>query len=584
MSIVLNDAISQPLVAGMKTAYGSAGVDTNGEDVSPSPPLTVVSTSSMGSSGAHKTGVGETFIHLLKGYMGAGCLSLPWAVSQLGLFWGTVAIFAMGYWSSYNCWTVVKLKRYIERSTPTDESDDKMSMSEASSAVSSNTNITYPDVGDWAHGSHFQSYIAACVCVQQLAICTVFISFVGENLLAVMDRLDIHFALATHAGVMTLALPFIMGLSFIPSLKSLAPVMAMGTIMLLISFICVGVIIGDEWEVRPTTTVQVNPPLVPLAVCAILYSYEGICLILPVESAMKEPQHFKKVFIAAMTSVAVILAVFAAICVITFGNVTSGSVTAFLLGAYEDDPTVTFWLMVANTAVSLSVLLTYPLQLFPALEILAPAMVNRLPWGEKPDLKDDQDDDFSAFEPLPPLPEHGYPSLDELPPNMEHNYDDYDESERNEDEAASDKDTDDNNSMSAMSSMVSLMPKMIMPGDSPLLRAMLVLMTYLVAVIVPNVQSLISLAGALAGSSTALLIPPILELAWIRHLETDLVPEESQEEEKLWLGGVFSNIRWSWEKVKCYLMLLLGLIFMLFGTYASLADIVRIYLGGEASR
>jgi proton-coupled amino acid transporter len=545
---------------------------------------------------AHKTGVWETFIHLLKGYMGAGCLSLPWAVSQLGLFWGVITIFAMGFWSSYNCWTVVKLKRYIERTTPT---DDKMSvMSEASSAATSNTNITYPDVGDWAHGSHFQSYITACVCTQQLAICTVFISFVGENLLAVMERLDIHFALATHTGVMTLALPFIMALSFIPSLKSLAPVMATGTIMLLISFVAVGVIIGDEWEARPTTTPQVNPPLVPLAVCAILYSYEGICLILPVESAMKEPQHFQKVFVGAMTSVCLILAGFAVICVVTFGNVTSGSVTAFLLVSYEDDPTVTFWLMVANTAVSLSVLLTYPLQLFPALELLAPAMANILPWGEKvPDLKDDQDDDFSAFEPMAPLPEHGYPSLDDLPPNMEHNYDDYDGSERNDDkdkdEAASDKDVensaagDDNNSMSAMSSMVSLMPKMIMPGDSPPLRAMLVLMTYLVAVIVPNVQSLISLAGALAGSSTALLIPPILELAWIRHIEEIsevLVPEESKQEESLWLGGVFSPTTWRWERIKCYLMLLLGFIFMVFGTYASLADIVRIYLGGEPSR
>ena len=60
-----------------------------------------------------------------------------------------------------------------------------------------------------------------------------------------------------------------------------------------------------------------------------------------------------------------------------------------------------------------------------------------------------------------------------------------------------------------------------MPGDSPLLRASLVLLTYLVAVVVPNVQSLISLAGALAGSSTALLIPPALELAYLRHLERD---------------------------------------------------------------
>ena len=37
----------------------------------------------------HRTNVFDTFLHLLKGYIGAGMLSLPWAVSQLGV----VAVF-----------------------------------------------------------------------------------------------------------------------------------------------------------------------------------------------------------------------------------------------------------------------------------------------------------------------------------------------------------------------------------------------------------------------------------------------------------------------------------------------------------
>jgi hypothetical protein len=52
--------------------------------------------------GEHKTTWWQTYIHLLKGYIGPGCLSLPWAVSQLGIPLGCVAIAGMAYWSSYS--------------------------------------------------------------------------------------------------------------------------------------------------------------------------------------------------------------------------------------------------------------------------------------------------------------------------------------------------------------------------------------------------------------------------------------------------------------------------------------------------
>jgi hypothetical protein len=52
----------------------------------------------------HKTTFWQTYIHLLKGYIGCGVLSLPWAVSQLGVTGGCIAIIALAYWSSYSKW------------------------------------------------------------------------------------------------------------------------------------------------------------------------------------------------------------------------------------------------------------------------------------------------------------------------------------------------------------------------------------------------------------------------------------------------------------------------------------------------
>lgn len=84
----------------------------------------------------------------------------------------------------------------------------------------------------------------------------------------------------------------------------------------------------------------------------------------------------------------------------TFGLVDKGFVTKFLLQAYRDDKSITWWLMLANTAGSLSVLMMYPLQLFPALELIGPMIAAKFL------SKKLVENDLEGFEPLPPLPEH----------------------------------------------------------------------------------------------------------------------------------------------------------------------------------
>ena len=238
------------------------------------------------------------------------------------------------------------------------------------------------------------------------------------------------------------------------------------------------------------------------------------------------------------------------------------------------------------------------------------------------DLKDDDGDDvagddLSDFEPLPPISEHGYTAVEPLPP-MEHNYDadedfriDGDQEDKKDGGGVDSDDEEEaiaNSSVakSAISSMAvsMMMPKLKMPGDSLTLRSGLVLMTYLVAVAIPNVQSLISLAGALAGSSTALLIPPVLELAWIRQMEGHHLHHhppasvagagadgsggqagEGKSWLLQWISSLKANVlryknKWLLERIKCYFLFLLGFIFMGIGTYSSLMDIIRIYASG----
>jgi hypothetical protein len=93
-----------------------------------------------------------------------------------------------------------------------------------------------------------------------------------ENLLVILQRLDLQLLLATHTGVISMIVPFVLALSFISNLKSLTPVFTAGTLLLIASFVAVGVIIQQNWGERPAIDelTQVHLPGVPLAVCAIL--------------------------------------------------------------------------------------------------------------------------------------------------------------------------------------------------------------------------------------------------------------------------------------------------------------------------
>ena len=450
----------------------------------------------------------QAIIHLLKGNIGPGCLSLPWAFSQLGLFWGVVWSVVLCVWTSYCAWvTVVIKRRYPDRIR------------------------TYPDVGTWAYGPHFGHFVRICICVQQTAICTVYMSFVGANLLAIWNRDDgggSGSSALQHTVVMTLALPAVIGMSCLASLRAMAPCSAAGGVTLFVSLALIAAVAVQEWPHRPQDTTPSSSSVfavydamqAPLAICAILFSFEGVCLVIPVEHSMTRPQSFPSIFWFINAVVCGVFIVVAGGCLLAFGRVSNGSITAYLLANLlssddnNDQKELQFALLtIANTFASVSVLLTYPLQMYPALQLIGP-LFSRKPTdrGDVVPTSDDQE----VF--------------------------------RNED----DEMDDDNNASSSSSSSG-------IQGDSATLRLGYVLVTYLVAVAVPNVQLLISLAGALAGSSTALLIPPLLELEFLKRDGR---------------GGCWTG------KARCYILFVVGFIFLTIGVGAAIVDIVQAYRHG----
>ena len=645
---------------------------------------------------------GQTVVHLVKGYVGCGILSLPWALSQLGIPLGLLGILFMGVWTSYNCWTVTKIKQYIERTRGNDEEndsddeeDEETSSRRSGSMVGTNsiasnsnaTTTTYPDVGEWAYGATFQRYVSFCICSQQLAICTVFVSFVGENLQAALRFWELPVAEWGRSALTAMCLPAFLGLACgMPTVKSMLPLMFVASFLMFSSFALLGWIGVSKWDDRPR--LEELPELkldgnAFMALCGILYSFEGICIILPVESSMRNPvKEFKSAFGFSMVIVTILLCVMAGMGVLVFGEVTNGSITAFLLETYgSEDAKTASKTVLSNLLVSLSIVLSYPLMLYPAVELIAPLVFD---WTEtrrqkrkseellRSALGEYEEDslgfaadneNLEGFEPMAGIPEHGVPTMQSLP-SMSDSVANHEDSISKPNNASTTEsnasigvetyktaEATDGGGISESASLLSRLSsnmsyersivesidsfgddeeidekgvpspqtrrghrsrerdsafEWLLPGDSPAMRACLVLGTFLVAVLVPNVQSLVSLVGAVTGSSTALLIPPILELAFIRHMETK---EATERFGSLYLGDweggpsttsrrmLFGpspkiNQRYSsspknkkrrhnkylCDKILSWFLLIIGSIFAIIGSYFSIRDIIQSYI------
>ena len=89
-----------------------------------------------------------------------------------------------------------------------------------------------------------------------------------------------------------------------------------------------------------------------------------------------------------------------------------------------------------------------------------------------------------------------------------------------------------------------------------------------VALIVPDLGDLISLIGAVASSALALIFPPLLEILIFAKVDYSI--------SRL---GLVKHVAWI---TKDLLIMILGIIGLLFGTYASIDGIVN-YKGADDS-
>ncbi|XP_045610493.1 proton-coupled amino acid transporter-like protein pathetic [Procambarus clarkii] len=307
----------------------------------------------------------ETMIHVLKGNVGTGLLAMPEAFMNAGLWVGFAGIPIMGI-ICIHCMNILvtSSKELCGR-----QGVRAMSYEETASMA---FKLGPEGCRRWHRVVYY--IITTFLVITQVGFCCVYFVFIPQNIqeaVKCMTTSGTSISLLAYTAIFILPLLLI---SFIPNIKYLAPVSMMaGVIQIAGIIICFYYMVRDLPHIHEDLPAFAGWSTLPLYFGTAIYSFEGIGLVLPLENKMKTPGAFGGLSGVLNTSMLIVMCLFASFGFfgyLQYGSTVQGSIT---LNLPASDPLAE----AVKIAMALSVLLTYPLQMYVPFEILIPSVTRR---------------------------------------------------------------------------------------------------------------------------------------------------------------------------------------------------------------
>jgi proton-coupled amino acid transporter len=274
-----------------------------------------------------------TFGNSMLSFIGAGMLSLPYAFRQVGLLCGTLSMLVVGVLCLYAMILLIECKYIILTTT-------------------GRKIVSYGDIGGLLFGKAGEGIINIAIAISQVGFAISYLLFIGSNVHS-------EYGIDEHTVVFC-CMPVLVLLSWIPDMKSLAPLSGaaigsnfFGQFVVYIFAFQVLFTTGPPPEIEYIWT---NTSL-PFFIGVCVYCYEGVAMVLLVEDAAKDKRGFKGTLTIVVVVYTVACVAFGAIGYMAFGEATADVITLNL-------GETTFSLL---TKVSLCVGLyfTFPMMMYP---------------------------------------------------------------------------------------------------------------------------------------------------------------------------------------------------------------------------
>ncbi|PHH82414.1 hypothetical protein CDD82_6102 [Ophiocordyceps australis] len=296
----------------------------------------------------------KTFFTLLKAFIGTGIMFLPKAFRNGGILFSSLTLVVI---SLINCFCFRLLLDCRQK-----------------------YGGGYGELGAAIVGPRFRSLILASIALSQLGFVCAGLIFTAENLVAFVDAVAKRPVLGGIgvSGFIAIQLVPLVPLALIRNISKLGLVALLADV-----FILAGLVYIWYYDVHtllrsgidPTVRLF-NPSDFTLTIGSAIFTFEGIGLILPIQSSMRKPEKFGSLLNFVMFLITIIFTSVGALCYATFGEDTK-------IQVISNFPQDSILVNAVQLLYSLAVLGGEPVQLFPAVRIIETSLFGERATGKR---------------------------------------------------------------------------------------------------------------------------------------------------------------------------------------------------------
>ncbi|KAI1630680.1 transmembrane amino acid transporter [Biscogniauxia mediterranea] len=281
----------------------------------------------------------KTFFTLLKAFIGTGIMFLPKAFNNGGLLFSSITMLVVS--------SVTMLAFHLLL------------------ACKARHGGGYGEIGEAIAGKTMRGLILGSITLSQLGFVCAGIVFVAENMTSFLEAVSHGRSPLSTITLILLQLILLVPLTFIRNIAKLGPSALIADVCILIGLVYIyyydiAHLISDGIH---KTVVLFNPDKYTMTIGSAIFTFEGIGLILPIQSSMAKPERFEWLLGVIMTLITILFTAVGALCYATFGENTS-------IEVINNYPQSSKFVNAVQFLYALAVLVGTPVQLFPAVRIM----------------------------------------------------------------------------------------------------------------------------------------------------------------------------------------------------------------------